>query len=242
MPGAAVMSDRAWAARVPLPLRRPARRRGAAGEGAAGAADVGERRVAAAVRLLDPRGRPGPRLTGAALAPAVGPPTCASAVAPACRRLYSLTTGLSSASRPFISRRFSSRKSVTAVSLRVACCPVHRQPTLPGPPRERRHGEGCDGAHGELRRGWVNSSDCLPACALWVCPLDVPFRVPLAAAPVSRRGSGVFTASSVQWRARGAERWAGVRVGSLKPRGSERSRAVSVPSPSSSGAFDHRST
>jgi hypothetical protein len=45
---------------------------------------------------------------------------------PQCR--HSRGVGLNAVD-PFISRRFSSRKSVTAVSLRVACFPVHRQPT-----------------------------------------------------------------------------------------------------------------
>jgi hypothetical protein len=66
--------------------------------------------------MTEPRGRPGPRRRGVALAlelAALDPPTPARAEAAASRRLYSSTAGFSSFSRSVISRRFSSRKSVT---------------------------------------------------------------------------------------------------------------------------------
>src|ERR1039458_9937285 len=115
MPGCPCTKDRASAARVPLPLRRPARRlAGRPGLRAAlGAAGV------ALARLAEPRGRPGPRrrvTAGAAavLAPeAVDPPTPARADAAASRRLYSSTRGLASFHLLVVSWRFSSRKSVT---------------------------------------------------------------------------------------------------------------------------------
>src|ERR1700689_836923 len=86
MPGCACTKESACAARVPLPLRRPALRRapprfaGAAGAAAAAAAAG----AALAVLVLEPLGRPGPRravalrAAGAAtdvLAAAADPPT-----------------------------------------------------------------------------------------------------------------------------------------------------------------------
>src|SRR5580704_18440884 len=107
IPGCPCTNERASAARVPLPLRRPARRlAGRPGlRPALGAASVA---VAAALeRFTDPRGRPGPRRRGAAgaalaAAEAVEPPTPASADAAASRRLYSSTRGFSSLSRSLI--------------------------------------------------------------------------------------------------------------------------------------------
>src|ERR1700728_1063935 len=79
MPGCPVTNDSACAARVPLPLRRPARRGEAAvavlaaGVAVLAAAALGGRpRRAPVVRLLEPRGRPGPRLAGAAAVAAAG--------------------------------------------------------------------------------------------------------------------------------------------------------------------------
>jgi hypothetical protein len=89
----------------------------------------GRPRRAPVVRLLEPRGRPGPRRAGVAVeaagAPAAArgaaPPTPARAAAASWRRVYSSISGFSSASRSFISRRFSSRKSVTIVSCSLGC-------------------------------------------------------------------------------------------------------------------------
>src|SRR5271167_696187 len=89
MPGCPFTNASASAARVPLPLRRPARRfagRPALRFGFAGAATV------AVVRLTEPRGRPGPRRRGAVVAVAVAavaavPRTLARAEAAAWRRV-----------------------------------------------------------------------------------------------------------------------------------------------------------
>src|SRR5580692_258226 len=123
IPGCPCTNDRASAARVPLPLRLPARPfLGRPGLPAAfGAATVAVA-VAAFLALPEPRGRPGPRRRGAATAAVtvledVDPPTPARAAAAASRRPYSSTRGLSSFSRLVISWRFSSRKSVTILIL-----------------------------------------------------------------------------------------------------------------------------
>jgi hypothetical protein len=147
MPGCPCTNDSACAARVPLPLRRPARRfvgAAAVPEAAAvaGAALVvlpagrptflpfgrptflgrpgGRPRflagAVAAAFLPDPGGRPGPRRRGAAAVAVDPPPIPSSAEAAASNRRYSSTSGPNSASRPVISRRFSSRKSVTIQS------------------------------------------------------------------------------------------------------------------------------
>src|ERR1700691_107687 len=98
IPGCACTKDSACAARVPLPLRRPALRlvppRLA---GAAGAACAGAAGAALAVRVLELLGRPGPRrpvalraagAAGAADLAAAGedPPTPSSAEAAASSR------------------------------------------------------------------------------------------------------------------------------------------------------------
>src|SRR5580704_2278308 len=126
MPGCACTNESAWAARVPLPLRRPALRLPPRLAGAAGVAVAAAAAGAAfVVRVLEPLGRPGPRrpgtlrATGAAedpLAAAADPPTPSSAEAAASKRWYSSTSGFSSLSRAVISWRFSSRKSVTIES------------------------------------------------------------------------------------------------------------------------------
>src|SRR5487761_1441447 len=101
MPGWPATNESAWAERVTLPLRRPARRRGAAVVAAVAAAAVVAARGAAArrvvvLRVLEPRGRPGPRRAGAAAAlTGAGPPTPASAFAAASSRLYSSISGFS---------------------------------------------------------------------------------------------------------------------------------------------------
>ncbi len=145
IPGCPCTNDSACAARVPLPLRRPARRFvGAAAVAvvAAGAALVvlpagrptflvlgrptflgrpgGRPRflvgTAAAAFLPEPGGRPGPRRRGADTVAVDPPPIPSSAEAAASNRRYSSTSGPNSASRSVISRRFSSRKSVTIQS------------------------------------------------------------------------------------------------------------------------------
>src|SRR5437870_8364003 len=114
IPGCPFTNDNACAARVPLPLRRPARRLPGGRPGLRfGFAFVTVALLAAFTRLVfEPRGRPGPRRRGVAL---VGPEprTLVSAEAAASRRLYSSTAGLSSRSRWVISWRFWSRKSAT---------------------------------------------------------------------------------------------------------------------------------
>src|ERR1019366_4982654 len=91
IPGCPCTNERASAALVPLPLRRPARPlpagRPAFLRVAFGAA------VVARARLTDPRGRPGPRrrvvvAVAVAVPEALEPPTPASADAAASRRLY----------------------------------------------------------------------------------------------------------------------------------------------------------
>src|ERR1700681_4697971 len=88
MPGCPWTNENAWSALVPLPLRRPARRRAF---GRAGFRVVFADAGAVRVRLTDPRGRPGPRRRGALVAaPAADdPPTPARAEAAASRRLNS---------------------------------------------------------------------------------------------------------------------------------------------------------
>src|SRR5271157_5043054 len=87
MPGCPCTNESASAARVPLPLRRPARRRPGGRPGFLRVAFLG---VAVAVRALltEPRGRPGPRRRGVAVAVGVDafPPTLARAEAAASRR------------------------------------------------------------------------------------------------------------------------------------------------------------
>src|SRR5271167_1462970 len=90
MPGCPCTNANASAARVPLPLRRPARRRFPGGRpgflrGAVAVAAVVVVVVAVAfLRLTEPRGRPGPRRRGAAEAAAgLDPPTLARAEAAA---------------------------------------------------------------------------------------------------------------------------------------------------------------
>src|SRR5271165_5250448 len=114
MPGCPCTKDRASAARVPLPLRRPARRlAGRPGFLRAGLAVA----VLVLVRVAEPRGRPGPflrrRANGALAAAGADPPRPLRALAAASRRVNSSTWGLSSLRRSVISRRFSSRKSGT---------------------------------------------------------------------------------------------------------------------------------
>src|SRR5262249_1034942 len=106
MPGWPFTRASASTARVPLPLRRPARRLVPRALAALGLA------AAAFVRVAEPRGRPGPRRPFFALG-AAEPRTPARAAAAASRRAYSSTAGFSSLSRSAISRRLSSRKSVT---------------------------------------------------------------------------------------------------------------------------------
>src|SRR5580700_4391680 len=114
IPGCPCTNDSACAARVPLPLRRPARRRPVAGAAVVAAAALGRPggrptflvlglptflrpggrprflapAATVAVLLTEPRGRPGPRRRGAAAA-AGAPPIPSSAEAAATRRLYS---------------------------------------------------------------------------------------------------------------------------------------------------------
>src|ERR1700727_1511249 len=149
MPGWPCTNDSASAARVPLPLRRPARRLPAfLAVVFAGAAVA----VVLALRLTEPRGRPGPRRRGvAAVAVAVAlapvPPTPCSAAAAASRRVYSSTSGFSSFSRSAISWRFSSRKSVTGlhplhwVNTHVGAC---RWPVYLTSSRQRGYKSGAD--------------------------------------------------------------------------------------------------
>src|SRR5277367_351620 len=96
MPGCPCTNDSASAARVPLPLRRPARRlagrpglRAALGAGAAAAAGAVAFAFAFAafLRLLEPFGRPGPRrrVTTAVASDAAEPITLARADAAASR-------------------------------------------------------------------------------------------------------------------------------------------------------------
>src|SRR5271166_5814575 len=95
MPGCPCTKASASAARVPLPLRRPARRRPGGRPGlrlAALALALALVVVLAAVRLTEPRGRPGPRRRlGAALAALAGAAsrTPDRAELAASRRLYS---------------------------------------------------------------------------------------------------------------------------------------------------------
>src|SRR5271156_3959355 len=95
MPGCPCTNPSASAARVPLPLRRPARRfpGGRPGflRGAVAVAAVVVVAVAVAFfRLTEPRGRPGPRRRGAAVAVVeLDPRTLARAEAAASRRVYS---------------------------------------------------------------------------------------------------------------------------------------------------------
>src|SRR5437899_763880 len=97
IPGWPFTNENACAARVPLPLRRPARRR-PGGRPGLRFAFVTVALLAAFARLVEPRGRPGPRRRGVALAEA-DPRTLDSAAAAASRRLYSSTAGFSSRSR-----------------------------------------------------------------------------------------------------------------------------------------------
>src|ERR1700737_1113952 len=98
IPGCPFTNDNACAARVPLPLRRPARRL-PGGRPALRFAFVTVALLAAFTRVVfEPRGRPGPRRRGGALAEA-DPRTLDSAEAAASRRLYSSTAGFSSRSR-----------------------------------------------------------------------------------------------------------------------------------------------
>src|SRR5271165_1197417 len=148
IPGWPCTKARASAARVPLPFRRPALRAGgrpglrvALRAGLRVVLRVGLRvalgtvlRVAfdaaffAAgafrVRPADPRGRPGPRRAGLAVVAAADadPPTPASADAAASRRANSSARGFNSFSRSVISRRLSSRKSVTVSPLHSCRC------------------------------------------------------------------------------------------------------------------------
>src|SRR5664280_889152 len=130
MPGWPCTNDSASAARVPLPLRRPARR--FAGRPAFLRVAFAGAVVEAALRLTEPRGRPGPRRRGAvavavvAVAVVEEPPTPCRAEAAASRRLYSSTAGFSSFSRCAISWRFSSRKSVTVTSSSLGKCALNR--------------------------------------------------------------------------------------------------------------------
>src|ERR1035441_4602356 len=84
IPGCPCTNERASAALVPLPLRRPARPL-PAGRPAFLRAAFGAAAVVARARLTDPRGRPGPRRRVAVVAVAVAvpealePPTPASA-------------------------------------------------------------------------------------------------------------------------------------------------------------------
>src|ERR1700733_11589165 len=94
MPGCPCTNERASAARVPLPLRLPARRFAGrpglpAALGAVAGAAAAVVVVAAFLALPEPRGRPGPRrrvVTAATTLEAAAPPTPASAAAAASRR------------------------------------------------------------------------------------------------------------------------------------------------------------
>src|SRR5580704_7386081 len=96
MPGWPCTNELASAARVPLPLRRPARRlAGRPGLRAAFGAAATAVAAAAFLRVPDPFGRPGPRrrvVTVVELVEDVDPPTPARAAAAASRRLYSSTS------------------------------------------------------------------------------------------------------------------------------------------------------
>src|ERR1700685_1704393 len=99
MPGWPCTNELASAARVPLPLRRPARRlAGRPGLRAASGAATVAVATAAFLRVPDPFGRPGPRRRVATVVELeeVDPPTPARADAAASRRLYSSTSGFSS--------------------------------------------------------------------------------------------------------------------------------------------------
>src|ERR1035437_443451 len=123
------MRARAWAPRLPLPLRRPPRVLAARPAVVAFAAGVVfAARVALATggeAFLEPRGRPGLRRRprgardAGADAPFVDAGMPSKAAAAASRRLYSSTTPFSSASRASISLRLSVRKSVTVLSSAV---------------------------------------------------------------------------------------------------------------------------
>src|SRR5436190_19349072 len=113
IPGWPCTKESACAARVPLPLRRPARLL-PAGRPGLRLAFVVVRVVLE--RLAEPLGRPGPRRR-VVVTVEDEPRTPASAEAAASRRLYSSTAGLSSLSRLVISWRFSSRKSGTVQPL-----------------------------------------------------------------------------------------------------------------------------
>src|SRR5204862_1205937 len=114
IPGWPCTKESACAARVPLPLRRPARRLPGGRPGLRLAFVVVR---VALERLTEPFGRPGRRRRVMVVALEAEPPTPASAEAAASRRLYSSTAGLSSLSRLVISWRFSSRKSGTVQPL-----------------------------------------------------------------------------------------------------------------------------
>src|SRR5439155_21756908 len=133
MPGWPCTNESACAARVPLPLRRPARRRPGGRPGLRRALVVLVAAPAALARVPEPRGRPRPRRRGVALAePEPEPRTAASAEAAASRRLYSSTAALSSRIRSLISRRLSSRKSVTIhPSSLVSCDRTHTYESSP---------------------------------------------------------------------------------------------------------------
>src|ERR1035441_3259474 len=120
------MRARAWAPRLPLPLRRAPRVLAARLAVVAFAAGVVfAARVALATggeAFLEPRGRPGLRRgarDAGADAPFVDAGMPSRAAAAASRRLYSSTTSFSSASRASISLRLSVRKSVTVLSSAV---------------------------------------------------------------------------------------------------------------------------
>src|SRR5438445_6251049 len=92
IPGWPCTKESACAARVPLPLRRPARRLPGGRPGLRLALVAVAAAPAALARVREPRGRPGPRRRGVALA-APEPRTPARAEAAASRRLYSSTAG-----------------------------------------------------------------------------------------------------------------------------------------------------
>jgi hypothetical protein len=119
MPGWPCTNESASAARVPLPLRRPARRLAAGRPGLAagrtGLCAEAFARAPVAVRF-EPGGRPGPRRAGA-IADSADRPIFSSAAAASVRRWCSSTAGLSSLSRWAISLRVPSRKSGTASPL-----------------------------------------------------------------------------------------------------------------------------
>src|SRR2546421_11753499 len=100
IPGCPFTKDSASAARVPLPLRRPARR--LAGRPGLRAALV----VTAAALVREPRGRPGPRRRGAAVAVLEledDPRTPANAAAAGSRRLDVGHAGIDAIQRLLVS-------------------------------------------------------------------------------------------------------------------------------------------